>query len=323
VSALAISPARIIVRPGGKVTFAASGGTGLGNTFSFAAAGDNASGAALNGGTGEYVAGARTIRTDVVTVTDSGAATAKATVDVAGTLYRDYQRNLVRTGDWQAARIRLLEGDLGSEKDIQFERARQGVLSNNPALCPDDALVYIGQERQLPQAAGESTANYRERLRGCWDRTDGWSFAGSHGALLFALARAGFPQGDPAGAHIIQRINLYSWLTAGVVTFGQHVTPWTFDASPATVWNQFGILFGANVVAGGALPDDLAAGSESAAILNRIVHLWKPAKARFMGTWVVVAGPTWDWPIGAAWNDVGRNWGDGVTTGVSRYIPPL
>lgn len=319
--ALAISPARLITRSGGTLTFVASGGTGLGYAFSFASSADNASGATLNGGTGEYTAGPRTIRTDVVTVTDSGANTAKASVDICGNLYRAYQSNLVRTGDWQGTRIKLLEADLGTEKDIQFERARQGVLSNNLAICPDDALGFIGQERQLPQAAGESTANYRERLRVCWDRADGWSFAGSHGSLLFALERAGFPQGTPNGAHIMQRINLYSWLAAGAagdpsrITFGTHPI-WTFDGSPPSVWNQFGLVFGADVVG-------LTVGSDMAKTLNGLVATWKPAKARFMGTQVVVAGPTWDWPIGVAWNDVGRNWGDGITTGVTRFIPPF
>jgi hypothetical protein len=310
-SALAISPARVIVRPGGKLTFVASGGTGTGYTFSFASSGDNASGATLNGATGAYVAGPRTIKTDTVTVTDSGAATAKATVDVSSNVYRNYQANLVRTGDWQGARIKTLESDLGSEKDNQFERARQAVLSNNPKTCPDDALDIIGQERRLPRASGESNAAYRARLIACWDGADGWSFAGSHGALLQALSRAGFPTGDPSGAHVVQRVTLYSWLAGGVVTFGTH-PEWTFDGSAVGIWNQFGIIFGADVAG-------LTVGSQSAATLNQIVAAWKPAKARFMGTWIIVSGPTWGWPVATAlWGAGGRTWGGGVT----RFIPP-
>jgi len=318
-SALSISPARIIARAGGPIAFLASGGTGAGYTFTFANPGDNASGATLNSATGAYVAGPRTIRTDIVTVTDSGSATATAAIDVCGSLYRNYQSNLVRTTDWQAPRIKLLEADLGTEKDIQFERARQAALSNNPAVCPDDALAYIGQERGLPQAVGESISDYRERLRTCWDRADGWRFAGSHGALLFALQRAGFPMGDPNGAHIMQRIHLYSWLASGVVTFGTH-PDWNFDASPPSAWNQFGIVFGADFTppVGSVFQD----GDPSAALLNSIVAAWKPAKARFMGSRVQVAGPWWDWPVGVAWDDAGRDWGDGITTGLSRFVAP-
>lgn len=308
-SALVIYPARAIVRPGGTLTFTASGGSGTGYTFSFASAGDNASGATLGSGTGVYVAGSRTIRTDRITVTDSGANTAVALVDTTANLYRDYQSRLVRTGDWQGPRINLLEQDLGGEKDIQFERARQAVRSNNPAKAPGDALDVIGEERGLPRASGETDANYAERLRTCWDRADGWSFAGSHGALLQALARAGFPAGDPNGAHVVQRVELYSWLAAGVTTFGSH-PPWMFDGSDDGVWGQFGIVFGADV-------SGLTAGSVSAGVLNRLVATWKPAKARFMGTWIVLSGATWGWPVGARWGDVGRTWG-----GTTRYVPP-
>ncbi|HVZ88103.1 MAG TPA: hypothetical protein VHG72_14115 [Polyangia bacterium] len=308
-SALAISPATGILRAGGQLTFVASGGSGSGYAFSFANPGDNASGATLNSSTGAYVAGPKTLVEDVVTVTDSASATATASVSICSNLYRNYQSGLVRTPDWQGPRIKLLEADLGTEKDVQFERARQGVLSNNPATCPDDALSYIGQERQLPQAvSGETTDDYRERLRTAWDS---WAVAGSHGSLLFALQRAGFPQGDPNGAHIMQRINLYSWLAAGVVTFGTHPI-WTFDGSPPNVWNQFGIVFGADV-------SGLTAGSQMAATLNQLVALWKPAKARFMGTWIIVSGPTWGWPPGTVWGGAGLTWGGGVT----RFIPPM
>jgi hypothetical protein len=319
VSALAISPATGIVRAGGQLTFVASGGTGTGYVFSFANPGDNASGGTLNSSTGAYVAGPRTVVDDTITVTDSGAATAAAKISISGGLYRAWQSTLVRTPDWQGPRIKLLEADLGSEKDHQLERARQGVLSNNPATCPDDALAYIGQERGLPQGVGESLTDYRERLRTAWDRDDGWSFAGSHGSLLFALERAGFPMGSPNGAFIMQRINLYSWLQTGVVTFGTH-PQWNFDASPAGVWNQFGIIFGADFTPPvGSIFED---GDPSADLLNSIVATWKPAKARYMGARVMVAGPWWDWPVGAAWNDVGRNWGDGIATGLARFVQP-
>lgn len=311
-SALAISPARVIVRPGGQVTFVASGGSGAGYAFSFATGG-NKSGGTLDSATGAYVAGARTIVTDKIVVTDSASATASAAVDIASTVYRNYQGKLVRTGDWQGPRISLLEQDLGSEKDIQFERARQAVLSNNPTTCPPDALDTIGQERQLPRATtevsdggGPNDQAYAARLLAAWDT---WALAGSHGALLQALARAGFPTGDPGGAHVMQRIKLYSWLAANVPTFGSHPT-WMFDGSGTSVWNQFGIIFGADVAG-------LTVGSASAKTLNGLAAAWKPGKARFMGTWIVLSGAVWGWPVGATWGSAGRTWGGSV-----RYVPP-
>ncbi len=224
-------------------------------------------------------------------------------------LYRDFQSRLAPP--WlRGPNGSIIQQELGGEKDVQVDRARQSVLANFPDQGPTDALPFIGADRQLPQAVGESTADYRERLRTAWDRADGWSFAGSHGSLLFALSRAGFPTGLAAGAVIIQRTKRYSYLNAGVVTFGTH-SGWTFDGSPPAMWNQFGIVFGADV-------SGLTTGSTSAQQLNQLVATWKPAKARFMGTWIVVSGNVWGWPLGVTWGAGGRTWG-----GSSRFVAPM
>lgn len=200
--------------------------------------------------------------------------------------------------------------ELGGELDVQVDRARQGVLSNFPDQGPADALDLVGADRMLPRATGEADVAYRERLRTAWDGVDGWAFAGSHGSLLRALARAGFTTGLAAGAVIIQRTKRYSYLVAGVPTLAVH-TGWTFDALPTRYWNEFGIIFGADVAG-------LSDGTALAAQLNAIVRLWKPAKARFMGTWIVVSGSIWGWPLGVTWGSGGRNWG-----GVSRFVAPV
>lgn len=229
-------------------------------------------------------------------------------------LYENFQAKLA-PGWLQGPNGAKVETSLGAEKDDFQDRVRQGVLANLPGQAPSDAIDAIGSERQLPRVAAEADGVYAERLRTTWDSVDGWSYAGSHGSLLRALARAGLPMGTPAGAHIIQRTKRYSYLASGVVTFANH-TGWTFDWRPASIWNQFGVLFGADV-------SGLSAGSPLAQILTKTVLAWKPAKARYMGCWVVVSGPTWDWPIGANhWNDGGLLWADGTTTGVTRFIPP-
>jgi hypothetical protein len=208
--------------------------------------------------------------------------------------------------------------ETGAEKDVQLDRARQSVLANFPDQGPADALPLIGADRVLPQGAGEATADYQERLRTAWDGVEGWAFAGSHGGLLRALARGGFPTGLASGAIIIQRTKRYSYLVGtsatGTVTFGTH-TGWTFDTTPPKISNQFGILFAADVAG-------LADGTPLAEQLNDIVRTWKPAKARFMGTRIFLAGPWWDFPFGVAWDDGGRNWGDGVSTGTVRLVQP-
>lgn len=317
-TALAIAPDLVVVDPRGKAIFTPSGGTGTGYVFSLT---QNESGATINPSTGAYVAGPKPVTFDVVTVTDSGSNTATAQLSVQGGAYERYQAGLAPP--WlQGPNGTALERQYGAEKDLQLERARRGILARVPGLAPPDALDYIGQERQLPRATTESPSDnggakdqaYAERLRTCWDAEDGWSFAGSHASLLYALDRAGFPMGDPDGAHIIQRYKRYSWLTAsgGTPVYGTHARAWTADASPATYWAQFVILFGADVAG-------LTAGSTMAKQLNSIVDIWRPRKARFMGTVVVVTPPVWGWPFGTTWGQAGLNWG----ASSSRFIPPV
>ncbi len=315
-SALVLLPSPAVVEPRGSVTFAATGGTGTGYVYSLS---QNESGGSIDSATGVYVAGAKPVTTDVVTVTDSGAATATASVAIQGGSYEDYQTGLAPPF-LQGANASVFERQCGAEKDLQLERGRQGLIVNVPGLGVPDALDYIGQERGLPRATTEIPSDgggardqaYAERLRTCWTSPNGWSYAGSHAGLLYALDRAGFPMGDPTGAHIMQRYKRYSWLTAsgGTPVYGTHPA-WTFDGSDPRLWNQFGIVFGADV-------SDLTVGSARAAQLNAIVDQWRPRKARFMGTWIIVSGPTWGWPVGVTWGQAGRTWGGGVT----RVIPP-
>jgi len=223
--------------------------------------------------------------------------------------YADYQAKLAPP--WlQGPVAGAIERVYGGEKDVQMDVVRQGLLSNLPGQGPADALPYIGDDRILPRASGESDDAYADRLRTAWDGPGGWSFAGSHGSLLLALQRAGFPQGTPTGCHVIQRTKRYSWLASGVVTFGTH-SGWRFDGSPSTLWNQFGLVFGSDV-------SGLSDGTALASKLNATVRLWKPAKARYMGAWVIVSGPTWGWPIGITWGGGGLTWGGGVT----RFVAP-
>lgn len=222
--------------------------------------------------------------------------------------YLDYQARLA-PGWLQAPNGKMWQSALGAEKDLQLDINRQAVLCDIPGSAPADAIDIVGSDRVLPRAVGESVGDYAERLRTCWDGVDGWSFAGSHGGLLKALARAGFPTGLAAGAVLIQRTKRFSYLASGVVTFGTH-SGWRFNSQGPEFWNQFGLVFGADV-------SGLDVGTDKALLINTLVTLWKPGKARFMGTRVMVSGSHWGWPIGVTWGAGGRTWG-----GTSRFIPP-
>jgi hypothetical protein len=311
---VSISPAAPPVAPNGRLNFSASGGTG---PYSFALH-VNRSGGSIDAATGAYLAGPHGLVHDVVRVTDSLAAFADATVAVAAGLWQQTQQ-LIGPPWMKLPNGQIVEGDYGAEKDILFERARQGLMSNMPVLGPADALDLQGQERKLPRAVDisgtpvETDAVFAERLRTQWDADDGWSPASAFAPMLRALDRAGIPMGDPGGAHVIQSYRRIAWLSAsgGSPVYGTHPDPWTFSSDPASQWNMFGILFGADVAA-------IDVGTPATERLFEIVAEWKPGKARFMGIWIIVSGPTWGWPTTVTWGAGGRNWGGGST----RFIPP-
>lgn len=235
--------------------------------------------------------------------------------------YSNYQARLA-PGFLQGPKGNAWQRTLGAEKDVQLDMNRQAVLADLPGQAPPDALDRTGADRDLPRATGELDADYAERLRTAWDAPDGHTFRGSHGALLRALARAGFPTDLATGAVIIQRTNLFSYLTGSpgsyAEAYGTH-NGWTFNEQGPDIWNQFGIVFGAFVGTGAGLGGANPYAIALAATLNNIVRVWKPAKARFMGTWIYMAGSVWGWPlVTGTWGAVGRNWG-----GNYRYVPPV
>jgi hypothetical protein len=302
---LAITPTSALVTPNKRVNFRASGGTA---PYTYAIT-SNLSGGSIDA-TGHYLAGPHGLVVDQVTVTDAAAATAVATVQVTAGLWQKTQQNLGPPST-KLPNAQVVEGEYGAEKDVEAERARQGMLTALPGLTPVDALPFIAQERQIPKAASDTDATWAEALRTAWDAH---ARNTSHRRILEALDRAGFPMGDPAGAHVMQRFKRYTWLTSSGGSFaeGTH-PPWTFDpTAPRWMWNQFGIIFGADV-------PGLTVGSPMADLLNETIDSLQPADGNFMGTWIIVSGPTWGWPVGTTWGQVGRNWGGGVT----RYIPPL
>lgn len=52
--------------------------------------------------------------------------------------------------------------------------------------------------------------------------------------------------------------------------------------------------------------------------IRKVVKTWKPAKAKFMGIWVVVDGAVWGWPLGTKWGASGLKWGSGTS---AHYDP--
>lgn len=216
------------------------------------------------------------------------------------------------------------EAEFGSAKDDILDRARLGVLARfpgsvtretdqAPALAPADALDHIGADRGLPRASAEPDSTYSARLLSAWAD---YAYLGGPLGMLNALAVMGY-----SSANIIQDNGRYWYLAAGVLTTGTLMTMitrgragWQFTAEgnhdvTGDLWSRFALLFEADAAN--------LSGPAGQAILNNIVHRWRPASATFMGTFVVLAGRAWGWPTSS------HNWGSGNWGSNSvRFIPP-
>jgi hypothetical protein len=232
--------------------------------------------------------------------------------------YEDFHR--LNSPSWlQGPNGGKFQGALGKDMDTVLDRVRQAAIAGYPdntnvagvlTNTPPDALKYIGADRGLPRITSETDVNYAERLRTAWDA---WPLAGGYLGLLRALVRGGFPAAS-TGINIIQKTKRWAYLVGdgltGTVTYGTH-SGFLFDWQGPEVWNQFAIVFNADV-------SGLTAGTAMATRLNDIIRTWKPAKARYMGATVLVSGALWGWPLSTTWGQASLNWG--ATS--SRFIPP-
>lgn len=84
---------------------------------------------------------------------------------------------------------RAWQRTLGQLFDESVNRLVQARVARLPSFCPEDALQYIGSERQLERAFGESISDYREVLRTAWTI---WATGGSAQVHISSLGRMGF-----------------------------------------------------------------------------------------------------------------------------------
>lgn len=198
---------------------------------------------------------------------------------------------------------------VGRRMDSLVQLFREAVLARLPNTAPSDALPEIGQERGLPKGSGESNAAWSARLVDAWDAWGGddsvGGGGGSHFGMLKQIALLGLPTGT-TGVTIVQQNGRYSQLDgSGNLVIGTLMNcvnrmdltgvvnsraGWTFEGRD-NFYSEFGIVFPADVGA-------LRAGTATAAKLNEVVEKWRPAKALYVGCWVIQTGRTLGWPTG-------------------------
>jgi len=102
--------------------------------------------------------------------------------------YRDYEPEI--SPPWLRGRYgEAWAHVLGLAKDAIAEGAHQAVKLRLLGGCPEDALPYAGEDRQIERVPGESASSYRNRLLRAFVT---WRLAGTNKGVLSALATIGF-----------------------------------------------------------------------------------------------------------------------------------
>lgn len=126
-------------------------------------------------------------------------------------------------GRWGSALMRVF----GAVKDAIADAAKAAVKARLVELAPDDALAWIGRERNVERYPGETNAGYRARLLAAWET---WFAAGTAAGLVAALGAAGFSS-----------VGVYDTRTAPPWWVGAW-PPNGDDAMPAATWSRFWIV---------------------------------------------------------------------------------
>lgn len=213
--------------------------------------------------------------------------------------FRDVARELAPRGGWlrdPASQAWL--GAMGGAVSASQALWRETVKARFASTAPEDALVLIGDTRQIERAPRETAAAYRLRLARCFEihteRT-------TPDAYRNALEPLGVAEADVfVYSHFEVAIGLH-WSTVWIVV-DSTAGPWT-----EALWDD-----GGSWDDGGVWDLD---GLQDIEVhwLRRTIRKWKWAGAYPVAIWVWTSGDVWD--DGGLWDD-GGVWTDdaGITT---------
>ena len=195
-----------------------------------------------------------------------------------------------RTPGWGDEWWQKLHSVLGMYFDVFAEATAQAIRVRFFSECPADALPHIGTERDLERGPGETTAQYRERLRLAFDA---YAYAGSEKSIKDQLAVFGY-----TAVTVYESEDWYpgaaEWWRFWVVIDAPHDFP-----TPTNIWDT--------AIWDGFTWDDAA--TDAAARICRVICKWKPAHAKNVAVIVVHSGSLWD--HSATWDSF--TW-DGLAT---------
>ena len=166
------------------------------------------------------------------------------------------------------------ESIIGMFVSVFAEAAAQAIRVRFFSEAPADALPYIGKERDLERAPGETTAQYRERLRLAFDA---YAYAGTEKAIKDQLAVFGY-----TNVTVYESEDWYpgaaEWWRFWVVIDLPHDFTAATSFWDAVSWDGFTWDFT----------------GDGAARVCRVICKWKSAHSKLVSVIVVHSGSLWD-----------------------------
>jgi len=203
------------------------------------------------------------------------------------TSFQDWISQQLAPGFYRKKWGKLYWQTIGHFYDLLLDSTKYAVKARFPSMCPDDALGYVGEGRNMDAYRAESIASYRAAVV---DARRQWWTAGTKGdantGLINKIKRLGYGN-----------VEIVPWYVATTLTPGPSNTPQT--APYANWWSAFWIVIDPNPFTrrhwgdpglkwGGLVPSPVgnppgmitwgsSANSHDVAELRRAIHKWKPA----------------------------------------------
>jgi hypothetical protein len=208
------------------------------------------------------------------------------------TTFREWISEKVAPGFWRRKWGKLFMGTLGHTFDLIYAGTKYAVKARFPSMCPDDALGYVGEGRNMDTYRAESVASYRAAVIDAWRQ---WETAGTVGdentGLINKLYRLGY---SPANGFTVSIVPWYQAkdLTPGPADHPQaaaYANWWSafwivISPNPFTKrhWGDAGLTWGKEVPSVMGNPDGKvtwgsSANSYDVLELRRAIHKWKAA----------------------------------------------
>lgn len=188
---------------------------------------------------------------------------------------------------------------LGGAVSASLVLLRNSVKVRFASTAPEDALVHIGDTRQIERAPRETATNYRTRLRRCFDIHAARTTADAYREALLPLGVDGADVAvwsDWQDSIMPADPGTPAWWSRVTVVVDATVGPWT-----APIWEDGAVWSESEVWGiGGMTPAEVA-------WLRRTIRKWKWAGAYPLAVVIIFGGDAWGletvWSASAVWSD--------------------